>query len=36
MKFYTETDIEKAIYKEIETLKDMAEKSDLKTYFSWY
>lgn len=36
MKYYTETDIEKEIYKEIEVLKDMAEKSDLKTYFSWY
>lgn len=35
MKYYTETDIEKEIYKEIEVLKDMAEKSDLKTYFSW-
>ena len=36
MKYYTEKDIEKEIYKEIEVLKDMAEKSDSKTYFSWY
>lgn len=36
MEYYTKTDIEKEIYKEIEVLKDMAEKSDSKTYLSWY
>lgn len=36
MKYYTETDIEKEIYKEIELLKNLAVKSDSKTYISWY
>lgn len=36
MKYYTEKDIEKEIFEEIKVLKDMAEKSDLKTYFIWY
>lgn len=35
MKYYTEKDIEKEIYKEIELLKIWAEKSDLETYFNW-
>ena len=36
MKYYTEKDIEKEIFEEIKVLKDMAEKSDFNTYFSWY
>ena len=36
MKFYTETDIEKAIFKEIEILKNAAVEYDLQTYFNWF
>ena len=36
MKYYTETEIEKEIYKEIETLKNVALEFDFKTYFNWY
>ena len=36
MEYYTKSEIEKEIYKEIEVLKDMAVKFGPKTYFSWY
>lgn len=36
MKYYTKTEIEKEIYKEIELLKNMAIKSDRKEYSNFY
>ena len=36
MKYYTEKDIEKEIFKEIEILKNAAVEHDSKTYFNWF
>ena len=36
MKYYTEKDIEKEIFKEIEILKNAAVEYDLRTYFNWF
>lgn len=36
MKYYTETEIEKEIYKEVERLKNAAVDFDSKTYFNWF
>ena len=36
MKYYTKTDIEKAIYKEIAINKELAIKSNMKVYEGWY
>lgn len=36
MKYYTQTEIEKEIYKEIEMNKKLAIKSHMKSYLSWY
>lgn len=36
MEYYTKTDIEKAIYKEIAINKELAIKSDMKAYEGWY
>lgn len=36
MKYYTEKDIEKEIFKEIEILKNAAVEYDSQTYFNWF
>ena len=36
MKYYTEKDIEKEIFKEIEILKNTAVEFDSKSYFNWF
>ena len=36
MKYYTEKDIEKEIFKEIEILKNAAVECDSQTYFNWF
>lgn len=36
MEYYTKSDIENEIFKEIEILKDTALEYDSKTYFNWF